>query len=219
MLNELQAANSLSQQRGRGIYTPPSDSFEISLDEPISITIKRELQSVWKKLMYVIHPRSVQEAGAGLRDWELWGPLILCISLSLLLYFSKNGGAAAGGLSSSDFQEERRFAFVLVYMFLMLGSSIVTLNAQLLGSRLSFFQCVCVLGYCLFPLTAAAAANLLFLNAPRGFRLFTVLPALAWAGRVASAFLQPLTDIKRRILVVYPVILFYVAVSAIICAI
>ena len=68
-------------------------------------------------------------------------------------------------------------------------------------------------------LTAAAAANLLFLNAPRGFRLFTVLPALAWAGRVASAFLQPLTDIKRRILVVYPVILFYVAVSAIICAI
>ena len=32
----------------------------------------------------------------------------------------------------------------------------MTLNAQLLGGRLSFFQSLCVLGYCLLPTAAAA---------------------------------------------------------------
>ena len=32
----------------------------------------------------------------------------------------------------------------------------VTLNAQLLGGKISFFQSVCVLGYCIFPLNVAS---------------------------------------------------------------
>ncbi|CDJ37444.1 yip1 domain-containing protein, putative [Eimeria tenella] len=196
-----------------------SSSSELKLDEPVRETIKRDLLSVWSKMTYVLRPKSVEEAGAGLRDWELWGPLLLCICLSVLLYFSASGGPAAAAAAAAA-AEERQFAFALVYVFLVCGASVVTLNAQLLGSPISFFQSLCVLGYCLFPLTAAAAANLLLLlGAPRGCRLCTVLPALFWAFRVAAAFLQPLTNPKRKLLAVYPVLLFYVTISAIICAV
>lgn len=212
-MGEMQPTHSLGH-RGGG-YSPPSDSA-ISLDEPVSQTILRDVHSVWNKMLYVLKPQSAHDAGAGLKDWELWGPLFLCIALSLLLYFSTNGGISG---SSIELQKQRRFAFALVYMFVIAGSSVVTLNAQLLGSRLSFFQCVCVLGYCLFPLTVAAAINLFFLRAPRGFRLLTVIPALIWATRVASSFMQSLIDSKRKLLAVYPVVLFYVAISAIICAV
>ncbi len=37
------------------------------------------------------------------------------------------------------------------------GSFIVTVNTKLLGGNISFFQCVCVLGYCIFPIVLAAA--------------------------------------------------------------
>ncbi len=33
----------------------------------------------------------------------------------------------------------------------------VTINTKLLGGHISFFQCVCVLGYCIFPVVLAAA--------------------------------------------------------------
>lgn len=215
---ELQSSQSLGRLEEAGGYTRPSETPLYSLDEPISQTILRDVQSVWSKMLYVLKPQSAQDAGAGLKDWELWGPLVLSIFLSLLLFFSANGGLGAS-YSSIEVQKQRRFAFALVYVFVIVGSSVVTLNAQLLGSRLSFFQCICVLGYCLFPLVVAALANLFFLRAPRWFRLLTVLPALVWATRVASSFMKNLIESKRKLLAVYPVTLFYIAISAIICAV
>lgn len=37
-----------------------------------------------------------------------------------------------------------------------LGAAVVTLNARLLGGAVSFFQSVCVIGYCLFPIVVSA---------------------------------------------------------------
>lgn len=38
------------------------------------------------------------------------------------------------------------------------GAFVVTINTKLLGGKISFFQCVCVLGYCVFPIVLAAIA-------------------------------------------------------------
>ncbi|KAL8440300.1 hypothetical protein Efla_007190 [Eimeria flavescens] len=160
MMGELQPAHSRGPRGAGPAYSLPPDS-DISLDEPVSQTIMRDLRSIWHKMLYVLNPRSAQDAGGELRDWELWGPLILCVLLSVVLFFSSNGGV---GGETKEIQQQRKFAFGLVYVFVIAGSSVVTLNAQLLGSRLSFFQSVCVLGYCLFPLTVAAAVNMLFLS-------------------------------------------------------
>jgi len=43
-----------------------------------------------------------------------------------------------------------------VFVVVWAGAAIVTLNAQLLGGRISFFQSVCVLGYSIFPLNVGA---------------------------------------------------------------
>jgi hypothetical protein len=47
--------------------------------------------------------------------------------------------------------------FGIVFIIMWGGSFIVTINTKLLGGHISFFQCVCVLGYCIFPIVLAAA--------------------------------------------------------------
>lgn len=42
------------------------------------------------------------------------------------------------------------------FVIITLGSVVVTVNAKLLGGKVSFFQSLCVLGYCLAPLDIAA---------------------------------------------------------------
>ena len=42
-----------------------------------------------------------------------------------------------------------------MFVVVWLGALVVTLNTKLLGGHISFFQSVCVLGYCLLPLSIA----------------------------------------------------------------
>jgi hypothetical protein len=46
--------------------------------------------------------------------------------------------------------------FTGVFTIVWLGAAVVTINAKMLGGAVSFFQSVCVLGYCLFPLAVSA---------------------------------------------------------------
>jgi hypothetical protein len=46
--------------------------------------------------------------------------------------------------------------FTSVFVIVWLGAAVVTLNAKLLGGAVSFFQSVCVMGYCLFPIVVSA---------------------------------------------------------------
>ncbi|CAL1154779.1 unnamed protein product [Cladocopium goreaui] len=75
---------------GDGIVTP-SGSIETNLegrctlDEPVMETIMRDLRSIGTKLKYVMLPRARADKGAGLREWDLWGPLVLCLALGIML--------------------------------------------------------------------------------------------------------------------------------------
>lgn len=46
--------------------------------------------------------------------------------------------------------------FGVVFLVMWGGSFVVTINTKLLGGKISFFQCVCVLGYCVFPIVLGA---------------------------------------------------------------
>lgn len=48
--------------------------------------------------------------------------------------------------------------FGVVFLVMWGGAFVVTINTKLLGGKISFFQCVCVLGYCIFPIVLAAIA-------------------------------------------------------------
>lgn len=55
-----------------------------TLDEPVSATLLRDLRAVWEKLKQVLIP--VASKKDLLKDWDLWGPLLLCLILSMYCY-------------------------------------------------------------------------------------------------------------------------------------
>ena len=106
------AAESLG---GEGLYT---------LNEPVSTTFLRDLRRVGKKLRTVLLPMQAEtETLKELRDWDLWGPLLLCLLLSIVISW----GAPIG---------QKSLVFASVFVLVWVGAAVVTLNAQLLGGKL-----------------------------------------------------------------------------------
>lgn len=91
---------------------------------------------------------SSSDMRAELRDWDLWGPLFICMSLAVML--------------SMKAHQEASLVFSVIFVIVWIGAAVITINGQLLGGRLSFFQSVCLLGYCVFPILLSAIACWLF---------------------------------------------------------
>lgn len=178
-----------------------------TLDEPVKETVLRDLRAVGNKFVHVLYPK---RSSALLRDWDLWGPLLLCVTLALLL----QGGAA-------DSQEQGGPQFAEVFVIVWVGSFVITLNSKLLGGTISFFQSLCVLGYCIMPLTVALVVCrivLLLANNAVSFavRLLVVGASFGWSTFASTAFLADSQPPNRKALVVYPVFLFYFVIGWII---
>lgn len=165
---------------------------ESTLDEPICSTIARDAKAIVRKVAIVAIPMLGRENE--LHDWDLWGPLVLCLILAIIL--SAKAASDQGGL-----------VFTAVFMLVWLGSGIVTFNAKFLGARLSFFQIVCVMGYCIAPMCVSALFALMYSH----WLFKLVLAALSWAWSTYAAlrFFRGCTKPEREGLVVYPVALFF----------
>lgn len=88
------------------------DEFS-TLDEPVKETILRDVRAVGNKFIHVLYPK---RSSALLRDWDLWGPLLLCVTLALLL---QGGAADSDDQGGPQFAEVR--AFYSVFMWLEQG--------------------------------------------------------------------------------------------------
>lgn len=88
---------------------------------------------------------------------------------------------------------------------------VVTMNSKLLGARLSFFQSVCVIGYCLMPLLLACILlrTLKLVYTHLAIRLIVVALAFAWSVYASVGFIGSNADDNRRALIIYPVFLFF----------
>lgn len=161
-----------------------------------------------------------------LRNWDLWGPLLFCLTLSVSL--SWNAPASTSSTESHGSPEE---IFSLVFALFWIGSGVVTLNTKLLHGSVSFFQLLSALGYCLFPLVVSSVIVTVFLGfdineteSPKTkkmidvIRILLVVTCWLWANKAATVFLSEFIDHKRRILAVYPVVLLYSAFSWMILA-
>jgi hypothetical protein len=60
---------------------------------------------------------------AGIKDWDLWGPLIFCLLLSLLLSWQAKA-------------EQRDVVFSGVFAMVWIGEAVVTLQIKLLGGNM-----------------------------------------------------------------------------------
>ena len=179
---------------------PPIGSALSTLDEPVRVTIMRDLSAIAEKLKYVMLPTSRHDKMRGLRDWELWGPFFLCIILSLLLSYQATN-------------EQSAFVFAMIFVIVWVGSGVVTVNASLLQGKISFFQSVCVLGYCLGPLvlSALACSLITFIHSKYlgWVKFLLVLVGFGWSSTASVGFMAELLPEDRKLLGVYPVFLFY----------
>jgi len=182
------------------------DAFD-TLDEPVLTTISRDLKAIGQKFLHVLFPRKSQ---ALLRDWDLWGPLFLCVFISLLLQGS-HGSAI----------DEKGPEFTEMFALTWFGACAVTLNVKLLRGSISFFQSLCVLGYCLLSPAVAlliCKATLLADEKRESRALFVVRLIVTafgfgWATFASTAFLSGYSPARKKALVIYPMFLFYFVIS------
>ena len=95
--------------------------------------------------------------------------------------------------------------FATVFVLASVGSMVVTANTQLLGGSISFFQSLCVLGYCVLPLFfSLCGCRILMLifsdqtGFPFGFlfRFILVIAALSWSIFGISLLFLPFFFVK-----------------------
>ncbi|KAI5454563.1 hypothetical protein NCC49_003458 [Naganishia albida] len=178
-----------------GIRMETRYTGESTLDEPVSKTIMRDLLSIYSKLLQVLYPPKQGGTNELLREWDLWGPLVICLALAIILSIDSPG-------------DQSIQVFSMVISLVTVGSVIVTVNAKLLGGRVSFFQSLCVLGYCLFPLLGAAVISMFLHNLL--IRLPVSLAAWAWSVWASMNFLGGTKlEEDKKALAVYPLGLFY----------
>jgi hypothetical protein len=134
-----------------------------------------------------------------LKDWDLWGPLIVCLFLAVTLSFKAPTDQAS-------------LVFAAVFSAVWVGGTVVTINAQLLGGRISFFQSLCVLGYCIFPMALAAfliGCLQILIHTWLWLDFIFVAVGFIWSTRVSSIFIGLYVKTERRFLALYPVFFFY----------
>ncbi|KAK9753895.1 Yip1 domain [Popillia japonica] len=185
--------------------TKPGEPDFNTLDEPIRETILRDVKTVGVKFTYVLFPK---EKKTLLKEWDLWGPLVLCTFMAMIL----QGSADSNG--DNDGGPEFAEVFVIVWI----GSMIVTLNSKLLGGNISFFQSVCVLGYCLLPVALSLIICRIILLAEQTnlwffLRFGISMTGFVWATYASMIFLGDTQKPGRKALAVYPIFLFYFIMS------
>ncbi|XP_076446022.1 protein YIPF6-like [Babylonia areolata] len=180
-----------------------------TLDEPVRETIMRDVKAVGFKFYHVLYPKQSKML---LREWDLWGPLILCTFMAMMLQGSTDNLNEMNKNSGGP-------QFAEVFVIYWVGAAVVTLNSKLLGGNISFFQSVCVLGYCVCPLAMALIiCRIILAVATQNVALFiirfiVVTLAFAWSTFASTAFLADSQPRGRKLLAMYPLFLFYFVIS------
>ena len=149
------------------------------------------------KTRYVLLPFSTDEKVKALRDWDFWGPLCFCLLLTALIAFGNT-------------QSDTSVIFGSVYSVIFGGAMIIGLNSSLCGCPGSIFLTASMLGYCLAPFLIAALINLLLRSVIMfiGVVLVTAVCYL-WALKSSSMFATANCKPKRKWMVLYPIMLYY----------
>ena len=190
----MESSDNNNQERYGSNYGQRSNT----LNESIATTINRDLSLIYTKIKYVVNPfMSKEKKNYHIRQWDLWGPLLLNLFLALTLSFGT---------------KEKSQMVTLIFVIFWLGGVILYLNANFLGVQASIFQMFCLLGYCLFPLNLSAIIVTL-INFNDIIRLVLVCISLFWSIHSSSDYLKIITKQEVRYLVLYPCILFYLYIS------
>ncbi|KAF2637551.1 Yip1-domain-containing protein [Massarina eburnea CBS 473.64] len=137
----------------------------------------------------------------GLRDWDLWGPLIFCLLLSFFL-------------SRGAKDEQKDLVFSGIFALVWIGEAVVTLQIKLLGGNIAFFQSVSIIGYTLFPLVIASILSAVGVHMIVRIPVYLVL--VAWSLAAGISIMGGSGVVNNRVgIAVYPLFVFYIALGCI----
>jgi hypothetical protein len=86
-----------------------------TLNEPVLTTIKRDAGTIATKLYHVLLLPTGRSATPVLRQWDLWGPLLLCVTLATTLQLSAPPSQA-------------HLIFATVFVVVWVGAGVVTVR-------------------------------------------------------------------------------------------
>jgi hypothetical protein len=90
--------------------------------------------------------------------------------------------------------------FTTVFIIIWIGSLIITVNTKLLGGTLSLLQCMCLLGYCIFPIVVSAFVLRILLPFLPGIIKFLLIQiTLIWAIFGKIKFIQLLFHLYHKV--------------------
>ena len=85
--------------------------------------VREEVVGMAGRALDADHLLSQGNMSEGLRDWDLWGPLVFCLLLSLLLSFNA-------------MSEQKSLVFSGVFAMVWVGEAVVTMQIKLLGGNM-----------------------------------------------------------------------------------
>lgn len=189
-----------------------------TLDEAVSTTLMRDVRSIgWRLRQVVWHTpsQSLRADTASIpyisqhlssftsessespmnQEWDLWGPLVFSLIISLCMSMIAPSHQAS-------------FVFSGVFSLIWLGEAVLTLNIKLLGGTVSFFNALSVIGYCLFLLVPAVLVSTFVKLVLVRVIVDTIF--VIWAIYSATRGLQDSGVLQSRVaLATFPVGLFF----------
>ncbi|KAH0788360.1 yipf6-like protein [Histomonas meleagridis] len=166
------------------------------LTETVWETLMKDLNGIKSKTLVVLNPKASSENA--LRNWDLWGPLFICLILSTVLAITAPVG-------------QTTLLFTGVFIILTIGGAIVSINFMLLGSTVSFFQAICAIGYCLFPIACGSLITAIL--SWTIIKVITVPLTLVWSIHSVSRFIASHISEDRKLLGLFPCGLLYTVIS------
>ena len=186
------------------------------MDETILTTILRDFKIIGYRLYYALIPCGSDK---NLRNYDLWGPLLFGLLLSMTLSFgvwSTNNNAMITILKKQSIHYYS-YVFSIVFTIVWLGAFFVTLNTKLLGGKITLLQSLSLLGYCVFPLNIASFITIFiekYLTKEWYFKEIIIIISLLWSIKASTGFMtQMINNDNKKLLAVYPIALFYVILS------
>jgi hypothetical protein len=95
--------------------------------------------------------------------------------------------------------KDKEVVFGAIFFIIWFGSIMVTLNAQLLEAKVTFFSSLCLLGYCVFPMNLAALAVAItkaFL--PFWAKLIIIAVGFVWSTFSSKGFMSALVADNKK---------------------
>lgn len=74
----------------------------------------RDLKSIYSKLLQVLYPPKSGGNNELLREWDLWGPLVICLALAIILSLDVSFGTSVIFWPWSNLVETDRVSHILL---------------------------------------------------------------------------------------------------------